>query len=311
MESTDGRRLVPPGLITAVLAISLAAIFFKKAQPTHPLASAGIRLAIAAVLLSPFTLRAARAGRLPPRIVRAGLLAGLLYGVHFGAWVASLELTTIAASVTLVTITPLFLAIAGVITGTDRPSGAVWLALGVAVVGITIIGGTDLGTSRDALIGDALACLGSIAIAGYLLLARRLGKDLDVLALTGIVTLDLKVFSLHPFAQGDADLYASFHVARPDSRHYNFSSMSAGLSTDVLRFGSAALCPRRPCTLSLGVLGYKNASFSIVSNQDYINHGSLVQHTTVCKAIVAAAKVLTGQTPKLDCGFFSSANRGK
>jgi len=120
--------------------------------------------------------------------VRAGLLAGLLYGVHFGAWVASLELTTIAASVTLVTITPLFLAIAGVITGTDRPSGAVWLALGVAVVGITIIGGTDLGTSRDALIGDALACLGSIAIAGYLLLARRLGKDLDVLAFTGIAT---------------------------------------------------------------------------------------------------------------------------
>ena len=71
------------------------------------------------------------------------------------------------------------------------------------------------------------------------------------LPITAAITSAIRV-ALTPFS-GDADLYASFHVSRPDSRHYNFSSMSAGLSTDVLRFGSGNLCPRRPCTLSISL----------------------------------------------------------
>lgn len=179
---------MPVALVIAVAAISFAAIFFRKASPTHPLTSAGVRLVIAAVALSPFVVRAWRAGRLPRKHVRAGLLAGVLYGVHFGAWVASLELTTVAASVTLVTATPLLLALAAVATGRDRPTGRLWVALGLAALGVAIIGGTDLGSSATALAGDGLALLGCAAIAGYLLIARGLGKSLDVLGFTGVAT---------------------------------------------------------------------------------------------------------------------------
>jgi len=182
------RALVPVALVVAVAAISFAAIFFRKASPTHPLTSAGIRLVIAAAALSPFVLRARLAGRLPTAHVKAGAAAGLLYGVHFGAWVASLELTTVAASVTLVTATPLLLAIVAVATGRDRPTGRLWLALALAAVGVAIIGGTDLGSSPTALAGDALALLGCAAIAGYLLIVRRLGLDLDVFGFTGVAT---------------------------------------------------------------------------------------------------------------------------
>ncbi|MCP4867336.1 MAG: DMT family transporter [Proteobacteria bacterium] len=187
MSSNDGRR-VGVALTIAVASISFAAIFFRKASPTHPLTSAGIRLAIACVALSPFTIRAIRAGRLPAAHLKAGLAAGLLYGLHFGAWVWSLELTTVAASVTLVTATPLLLAIVGVATGRDRPSGRLWGALTLAAIGVSIIGGTDLLASETALQGDALALLGCAAIAGYLLVARGLGNDLDVLGFTGIAT---------------------------------------------------------------------------------------------------------------------------
>ena len=61
--------------------------------------------------------------------------------------------------------------------------------------------------------------------------------------------------------------YASFDYPTPDAEHHNFSSMRAGLSTDVLRFSSAQLCTRRPCSLYLGVFGYQNASFSLVATQ--------------------------------------------
>ena len=188
-EPTDGgRRLVAPALFVAVAAISFAAILFRKAEPTHPLVSAGIRLAVASVLLSPFVVRAVRGGRLPRRVVKGALLAGLFYGVHFGAWVWSLALTTVAASVTVVTATPLLLAAAAVVTGRDRPSGRLWMALALAAVGVSIIGGTDLGSSTEALVGDGLALLGCAGMAGYLLVGRRLGKDLDVLAFAGIAT---------------------------------------------------------------------------------------------------------------------------
>lgn len=173
----------------AVVAISFAAIFFRKAAPTHPLVMAGVRLAIASVLLVPMSVRAARAGRLPSSARVAAVGAGLLYGVHFGAWVTSLTLTTVAASVTLVTATPLLLAVVAVVTGRDRPERRHWWAIGLAAVGVLLIGGGDLGTSVRALLGDALALVGAGAMAGYLLLVRRQGDALDVWGFSGIACL--------------------------------------------------------------------------------------------------------------------------
>ncbi len=177
---------MPLALFVAVTAISFAAIFFRKAQPTHPLVAAGIRLTLASVILLPISWRAWRRGTLRTPEIRAGMVAGLLYGLHFGSWVWSLGLTTVAASVTLVTATPLMLALVGVATGRDRPEGKLWLSLGLAVVGVVLIGGTDLGRSTDALIGDGLAVVGAAAMAGYLVLVRRLPADLDVLGFSGV-----------------------------------------------------------------------------------------------------------------------------
>ncbi len=185
-EPTSTR--VPLALLTAVVAISFAAIFFRLASPTPPLVSAGVRLTFSALLLAPWTLRGLRAGRLAGDRGRAAVLGGLLYALHFGSWVASLERTTIAASVTLVTATPILLALHGLATGRDRPTRRLWIALGLGVVGVAILGGTDLGRGAEALLGDALALVGCAAMAAYLLVVRRLGPELDVLAFAGVAT---------------------------------------------------------------------------------------------------------------------------
>lgn len=188
-EKVGGGRWVPLALIVAVAAISFAAIFFRKAAPTHPLASAAIRLAVAAVVLVPFTVRGFRRGTFDRRAAVFATLAGLFYGVHFGAWVWSLELTTVAASVTIVTATPLLLGIVGVITGRDRPTGRLWISIGLAAVGLLLVGGYDaFAVSHSALVGDGLALLGAAAMAGYLLVARALGEELDILAFAGVAT---------------------------------------------------------------------------------------------------------------------------
>lgn len=176
---------VPVALAVGVSAIAFAAIFFKKADPTHPLVKSGLRLLFASVLLAPMVARGWWRGHLAGPVWRTAVVAGLLYGVHFGAWVWSLDLTSVAASVTLVTATPLLLAVLGLATGRDRPEGRTWVALGLAAIGVTIIGGADLATSPTALLGDGLAALGAAAMAAYLLVVRRLGA-LEVWSFMGV-----------------------------------------------------------------------------------------------------------------------------
>jgi drug/metabolite transporter (DMT)-like permease len=183
------RPFVPLVLCVGVCAISFAAIFFRQAAPTHPLISAGVRLLIAGTILLPVTIRAARSGVLTGPVVKAGILAGLLYAAHFGTWVWSLSLTTVAASVTLVTATPLFLAVIAVFTGRDRPDKKLWISLSLAVAGVAMIGGVDFGTSTTALIGDVLALCGAAAIALYMLVVRPFGEKLEIWSFAGIATL--------------------------------------------------------------------------------------------------------------------------
>ncbi len=104
-----------------------------------------------------------------------GVLAGGFYGLHFGTWVWSIELTTVAASVTLVTATPILLVIYGWWSGRDRPTNALLTAITVSAIGMILIGGTDFGSGWRPLVGDALALAGAGAMAAYMVTVRRLG----------------------------------------------------------------------------------------------------------------------------------------
>jgi drug/metabolite transporter (DMT)-like permease len=166
-------------IAVGVTAIAFAAIFFRNAAPTPPLVAAGLRLSLAALLFLPFSTR--QLLTLSPALWRDATLGGLCYALHFGAWVSSLALTSVAASVTLVTATPLLLMIAAFATGRDRPTRRQLFSLPVALVGTALLGGSDA-FAGDALLGDALAFVGAVAMAGYLLLVRRHGQALPVLA---------------------------------------------------------------------------------------------------------------------------------
>lgn len=156
-------------IAAGVFAIATAAIFFRLAAPTPPLVAAGLRLGMAGVFLSPWVYRSWRRGEFEGRFAAvAG--AGLLYALHFGAWVTSLSFTSVAASVTLVTATPLLLAVIALIRGKDRATRRQWQAMAAAVLGLGILGG---GHEGEAMLGDSLALLGAAAMGGYFLVARE------------------------------------------------------------------------------------------------------------------------------------------
>lgn len=175
-------------LCGAIVALSFAAIFFRLAFPTHPLTAAGIRLLIAGTLFSPFVYRGIRRGTFTPTMYRAALLGGLLYGIHFGTWVTSLTLTSVAAAVTLVTTNPIFLGLLSLLTGRDRPGSRFWWGLGLAFIGLLILGGADFAARPEALWGNLLAILGAVAMSLYLFTARSQGERLDWVAFSGVTT---------------------------------------------------------------------------------------------------------------------------
>lgn len=166
------RALLVSALALAVIAISFAAILFRAAPELHPLSAAGWRLVIAGLVLGPFVRH------LPPGALGAGVIAGLAYAVHFGSWVASLGLVSVLISVTIVTTTPLVLALLGLVTGRDRPDARTLGGLALGAVGVVMLalssrGGDHADTS---LYGVLLALLGALAMAAYLLVARRVTR---------------------------------------------------------------------------------------------------------------------------------------
>jgi drug/metabolite transporter (DMT)-like permease len=188
MESErDGIRFYV-AMCIAVVSISCAAIFFRKAQPTPPLTMAGVRLALAALVLWPVAFWRTRGRRVSGRVWIYGAVCGLLYGLHFGTWVTSLMLTSVASSVTLVTATPLILGIHAALTGRDRPNARFWWSMGIAFIGLLLIGSADFDAGGSALVGDTLALTGAAAMAVYLLISRRLGTEMHLWCFTATAT---------------------------------------------------------------------------------------------------------------------------
>ena len=169
----------------AVLAISSSAVLVRYAD-TSAISIAFWRTAGGALILAPAVRRTAR--RLRRRQWLGIAAAGAALAVHFAAWLTSLELTSVAASVTLVTTAPLFVALLLTFTG-RRPGPVTWAALGLAAIGSAVITGGDAidpgAWEGTALQGDALALVGAVAMAVYLVIGDRLRTSLSTAAYAG------------------------------------------------------------------------------------------------------------------------------
>jgi drug/metabolite transporter (DMT)-like permease len=140
----------------------------------------------AAVLLPVLLLRErATLTGLRLRDLGSSAVAGLFLAAHFAAWLPSLNMTTVAASIALVTTTPIWTALAARISGVRLPA-AVWWGLVLAVVGAALIAGVDFTVSPRAVAGDGLALLGAVAAGGYVLAGARARERLATSAYTVI-----------------------------------------------------------------------------------------------------------------------------
>jgi drug/metabolite transporter (DMT)-like permease len=159
-----------------VLAVALAGVsfgsIFARLAAAPALAIALWRMTLASAVALPV---AAGMGQLrpaaAPRETALAVAAGGLLALHFGSWITSLQLTTVANSVLLVNTAPLFVALLSWAAG-RRPGRRTWVAVALALGGAVIIASGSLADSST-LLGNLLALVGAVAMAGYLMLARE------------------------------------------------------------------------------------------------------------------------------------------
>ncbi|HEX8990948.1 MAG TPA: DMT family transporter [Anaerolineales bacterium] len=197
MVPAPSRFVIGLAIFIAILAVSTASIFIRFAQSEAPsIAIAALRLSIASVVLAPVALT--RHPRQLSELTRHELIlavvSGLFLGVHFATWITSLEYTTVASSVVLVSTGPLWVALLSPLFLNERLSAGAVVGLALALVGGAIIalGGSctwdhSLACANLANVlaghgirGDLLALVGAWAVTGYLIIGRRLRAKIDL-----------------------------------------------------------------------------------------------------------------------------------
>lgn len=200
------KSLYPPNryllLFISILSISISSILIKSSET--PTSVAGMyRLFITVILMLPFvpwkSLRNLKMNKKDWSVV---LLAGLFLGLHFLFWMESLVHTSVASSMVILSLQPLFVMVGSYFIFKERANMVTILCMVTALAGSVIIAWGDIGVSREALIGDGLSLLGTIAVSAYMLAGQKVSHKIDanvysviVFFLAGSVLLIYSLFN--------------------------------------------------------------------------------------------------------------------
>jgi len=177
-------------LAVAVVAVSTSAILIRLSEaPSGPMAF--WRVAFTWLLLAPLAWRSSgEFGKLRGRDLLSALLAGVALAAHFAAWFESVDRTTVAASVTLVTTQPAFVAVGAALLLDEPLSRRTALGIVVALAGSALMsldGLLNPGTAPDPVLGNALALAGAVFAGAYVLAGRSVRQRVALVPYVTVV----------------------------------------------------------------------------------------------------------------------------
>ncbi len=198
---------VPPLVVIlfGILAVSTASIFIRFAQQEAPsLVIAAVRLTLATLILAPFALIRQRKElvNLQRKQLLLALLSGFFLAVHFASWISSLEYTSVASSVVLVSTSPLWVALLSPFALKESLSKWIIMGLSLTLLGSALVGISDVCSLTstglvcppfgdfvrgEAFLGDMLALTGAVMGAGYIIIGRQLRANISLTSYIFIV----------------------------------------------------------------------------------------------------------------------------
>ncbi|GAA0321626.1 DMT family transporter [Oceanobacillus oncorhynchi subsp. oncorhynchi] len=189
-------------VVIGVFSISTSAILVRLATEAPASIIANYRLLFAVLLLLPFILFHYKHEfkRISTKNWWLSILAGIFLALYFILWFESLNYTSVASSVVLISLQPIFAFIGTYFIFGERFSSGAIISIFIVLLGGLIIGSGDFQLSGEVIYGDMLALLGAIAVTIYFLSGQHVRKNVSLITYTfivyGISTVILTLFNL-------------------------------------------------------------------------------------------------------------------
>ena len=187
-------------LVTAVWGFTFVQV--KDAVELYPLfAFLAVRFAIASAALAPPAAR--RLGTLGREGLVVGVFLGGLLAAAFALQTAGLQRTTVTSTGFLTGLYVLLTPLLAVALFRARVGRQLWLAVGIAVAGLVLLGGAPSGSVE----GNVLVLVSTAAMALQIVVLERYATRFDAFALTLVEMLTMCVaFTAVAIALGDLSL---------------------------------------------------------------------------------------------------------
>lgn len=180
-------------LAAALLGISFAGPLVRLSN-ADPLAIAAWRLCFSLVIVGialAWTGEWRQWSRLTAADSGLALVSGTALALHFWAWNASVHLTTVAASVTLVSMQPVVIVAISAVFLRESPTARQMAGIAAAIAGAVIIASPDFDGARGAtgsraMLGNLLALSAAVTAAVYYSIGRHLRARFGIWAYVGM-----------------------------------------------------------------------------------------------------------------------------
>lgn len=107
--------------------------------------------------------------------------AGFFLALHFGFWITSLESTSVASSLVLVTMNPIVVAIGSTFILKDPPSRPLIIGTVISLIGCAVLVVGEGFAFSGSLKGNFLALGGAVAMSCYMMIGRTAASDGNLL----------------------------------------------------------------------------------------------------------------------------------
>ena len=179
----------------ALICISTAVVIIRLIEAPAT-AIAFYRLAIASIFILPLSSFLRNTNGLNQIRLQDTLMclaASVAISIHFVAWIASFEYTSVASSVILVTTSPLIVAFLSKLFFREHLHKNVYVGIALGLIGAVVLTGGDSRLEGRELWGDLLAFIGALSFAFYLIIGKRVRTRLNNLDYTSFVFLSASV----------------------------------------------------------------------------------------------------------------------
>lgn len=230
--------------VIGIIAISFSSIFIRWSHADVSVIGM-YRMFLTNLLMLPLLWRYREEIRkLSAKQWRGLLFSGLMLGLHLLLWMGSLRLTTVASSTVILTLEPIIVMFGSFFLFKTKINKAMVIGVTLALLGSVAIGSGDFALSRQAVTGDLLSLLGTVAIAVHMLAGKQLLHhvsafvyNFSVFLVAGIAMAIYNVAAGIPFtgySRGEWGIFLLLAVIPTLFGHYLFNWLMKYLSASVV-----------------------------------------------------------------------------